>query len=142
MAYSRNTRPKKRSGGLFIMLVGLALVGLHFYNTRFTATPREKLTMVTGLPVNPTITAIHGRFGVTTGAVLKFTVQGQTVEYGSTNTGYAGLLQAVQRGAILTLGVAPNEEALLSREGWGLSCRWESRCDDTWFDGGWRCSNL
>jgi len=102
---------------VFLIFLGVALLGLHVYMGRYTPTPKNGLTMVTGGAANATISHIRGRLGVVTD-VIRFTVQGQTVEYESTGTGYARLLLAVQRGEILTLGVSPGEESLIPRHGW------------------------
>lgn len=117
MRKTQRTRVIDWIGCGVVVLVGLFFLAVSEFARRYGTTPKEELTVNTGRATDATLSQVQGRYGQATN-FLRFAVAGQVTEYGSDMPGFARILQAVQNGEALTLGVSTKRETVFPRNGW------------------------
>ncbi len=91
--------------GLFFLLVGE-------FSRRYGTTPESQLTVVSG----PADSATRSRVSGTD--YLRFRVSGYTVDYASDQRGFGRVLQAIEQGEALTIGISTRRETLFPHSDW------------------------
>jgi hypothetical protein len=112
MAPGRRTRFVDWAFCLAVLMVGLLCLAAAEFARRHGTTPESSLTVVTGRATNATASSFQG---LTT---LRFSVEGQTVDYPSNLPGYPRVAEAIRKGQPLTLGVSTQRETLFPHPGW------------------------
>ena len=95
-----------------IFLLGLFFLSVGEFGRRYGTTPESQLIVVSG----PADSATRSRGSGTD--YLRFRVSGYAVDYSSDQRGFGRVLQAIEQGEALTIGLSTKRETLFRRSGW------------------------
>ena len=112
MSGLRNTRWVDWAVCFGIFVLGLFILAVGEFSRRHGTTPESELLSFTGRATHAT----QSRSNELT--YLRFTLDGQTVDYASDHRGFSKVVDAIREGIPMKIGVSHKRETLLKRTGW------------------------